>query len=360
MGSRQADSSGQRGVVVNTVSIAAFAGPGRQIAIPTWRRTPVRAAVISALTGPDAVEVREVPDPVPRPGQVLVDVEFAGVVFPDVLQTRGEYQLRPELPFTPGWEVAGVVREDAGGFRAGDRVAAMPVIGGFAQTVAVDPGMVFALPDDVPSDKGAALPLNYLTMHFALTRRARLETGETVLVHGAAGGVGTAACQLAAAYGARVIAVVSTPDKGEVARAAGADEVVPVDGFRDEVRRVTDGRGVDVVVDPVGGDRFTDSLRSLAREGRLLVLGFTGREIPTVRVNRLLMTNTSVVGVASAEFWSGEPDYPRQQWVELMAFVQSGDIDPPIGPVFSLDDAAAAIRVLDERRAVGRVLVRIR
>ena len=194
---------------------------------------PVRAAVISALIGPDAVEVRDVPDPVPQPGQVMVDVEFAGVVFPDVLQTRGEYQLRPELPFTPGWEVAGVVRKDAGGFRAGQRVAAMPVIGGFAETVAVDADMVFPLPDDVPFEKGAALPLNYLTMHFALLRRAELKRGETVLVHGAAGGVGTAASQLAAAHGARVIAVVSTPDKGDVARAAGAHEIVSVDGFRE-------------------------------------------------------------------------------------------------------------------------------
>ena len=291
----------------------------------------MRAAVITALTGPVAVEVRDVPDPEPQPGQVVIDVEFAGVVFPDVLQTRGEYQLRPELPFTPGWEVAGVVRKDAGGFRAGQRVAAMPVIGGFAETVAVDADMVFPLPDDVPFEKGAALPLNYLTMHFALLRRAQLKRGETVLVHGAAGGVGTAACQLAAAHGARVIAVVSTPDKGEVARAAGAHEIVSVDGFRDGVSRLTNGRGVDVVVDPVGGDRFTDSLRSLAREGRLVILGFTGREIPTVKVNRLLLTNTTVMGAASKEFWQTEPGYVGQQWRDLLPLVQAGVIDPPIG-----------------------------
>ncbi|GAB3324143.1 NADPH:quinone oxidoreductase family protein [Geodermatophilus aquaeductus] len=320
----------------------------------------MRAAVITTLTGPDAVEVRDIPAPVPQPGQVLVDVHVAGVVFPDVLQTRGEYQHRPELPFTPGWEVAGVVREDAGGLRAGDRVAAMPVTGGFAETVAVDADMVFPLPDGVPFDKGSALPLNYLTMHFALLRRARLTTGETVLVHGAAGGVGTAACQLAVAYGARVIAVVSTPDKGEVARAAGAHEVVPVDGFREEVRRLTDGRGADVVVDPVGGDRFPDSLRSLAREGRLVVLGFTGREIPTVEVNRLLLANTTVMGAASAEFWRTEPSYVGRQWRDLVPLVQSGAIDPPIGSVFGLDDVAAAIRELDERRATGRVLLRVR
>jgi NADPH2:quinone reductase len=320
----------------------------------------MRAAVVTALTGPGAVEVRERPEPVPGSHQVLIDVEYAGVSFPDVLQTRGQYQRRPDVPFTPGWEVAGVVHADAAGFRAGTRVAAMPVIGGMAERVAVDAAMVFPLPDSVPTVKAAALPLNYLTAHFALTRRGQLKKGETVLVHGAAGGVGTAACQLAAAYGARVLAVVSTAEKGEVARSAGAHDVVPADGFRAEVRRLTGGRGVDVVVDPVGGERFTDSLRSLAREGRLLVLGFTGGEIPTVKVNRLLLTNTAVLGVASAEFWSADPDYPGRQWRDLLPLVQSGAVDPPIGPVFLLADAAAAIRELDERRAMGKVLVRVR
>jgi NADPH2:quinone reductase len=316
--------------------------------------------VITALTGPDAVAIQERPEPAPTSGQVLVDVHYAGVAFPDVLHTRGEYQRRPDVPFIPGWEVSGVVRVAAGGFHPGDRVAAMPMIGGLAETVAVDAHVVFPLPDGLPFDKAAALPLNYLTAHFAFTRRARLKQGETVLVHGAAGGVGTAACQLAAAYGARVIAVVSTPEKGAVATAAGAHEVVPVDGFRDEVHRLTGGRGVDVVVDPVGGDRFTDSVRSLAREGRLLVLGFTGREIPTVKVNRLLLNNSSVLGVASAEFWSEEPGFAGQQWRDLVPLMESGAIDPPIGPTFVLDDAAAAIRELDERRAAGKVLVRMR
>jgi NADPH2:quinone reductase len=319
----------------------------------------VRAAVISSLTGPDSVEVRDVAAPVPHSGQVLIDVAFAGVVFPDVLQTRGEYQLRPALPFTPGWEVAGVVREDAGDFSAGDRVAAMPVIGGFAETVAVDAAMTFLLPAEVPLDQGAAMPLNYLTVHFALVRRAQLAAGETVLVHGAAGGVGSAACQLAAAYGAGVIAVVSTPDKAAVARAAGAHEVVAVDGFRDGVRRLTDGRGVDVVIDPVGGERFLDSLRSLTRHGRLVVIGFTGREIPTVKVNRLLLTNTTVMGAAAAEVWQSEPGHAGEQWRDLVPLMQSKAIDPPIGSVFALDDVAAALRELDQRRAVGRVLIRV-
>src|SRR3954447_124077 len=320
----------------------------------------MRAAVITALTGPDAVEVQERPEPLPESHQVLVDVKYAGVTFPDVLHTRGRYQRRPDVPFTPGWEVSGVVRADAGGFRAGDRVAPMPITGGLAERVAVDAHLVFPLPDGLPSDKAAALPLNYLTAHFAFTRRAQLKTGETVLVHGAAGGLGIAACQLAAAHGARVIAVVSTPGKGEVARAAGAHDVVPVEGFRDEVGRLTEGRGVDVVVDPVGGDRFTDSVRSLAREGRLLVLGFTGGEIPTVKVNRLLLTNTSVMGVASAEFWSDETDSPRLPGRHLVPLTEAGAIHPPIGRPFPLEDAAGAIRSLDDRRAAGRVLVRVR
>lgn len=320
----------------------------------------MRAAVITALTGPAAIEIQEVPEPAPAFGRVRIDVHYAGVVYPDVLQTRGEYQMRPGVPFTPGWEVAGVVREDAAPFSAGQRVAAMSVIGGFAETVVVGADMVFPLPDDVPFDKGAALPLNYLTGHFALLRRAGLRHGETVLIHGAAGGVGVATCQLAAAYGARVIAVASTPDKAEVARAAGAHEVVPVDGFREAVSRLTAGKGVDVIIDPVGGDRFIDSLRSLAIEGRLIVIGFTGGEIPTVKVNRLLLTNTTIMGAASAEFWHRDPKTAGQHWRELLPLIRSGAVDPPIGAVFALTDTASALRTMDERRAVGRMLVRVR
>ncbi len=320
----------------------------------------MRAAVVTALTGPGGVQVRDVDEPLAGPGQVLVDVHAAGVVFPDVLQTRGQYQLRPDLPFVPGWEVAGVVRADGHGLRSGDRVAALPTLGGFAPTVAVSADRVFRLPDRVPLVQGAALPLNTLTMHFALRRRARLVAGETVLVHGAGGGLGAAACQLARAYGARVLAVVSSPAKAEVARAAGADEVLPVEGFPEEVRRLTGGRGADVVVDPVGGDRSTDSLRSLAVEGRLLVLGFAGGALPTVRVDRLLPASSSVLGVASAEFWRTDPGLPARQWAELLPLVASGALLPPVGVELPLDDVVTALRLVDERRAAGRVVLRLR
>jgi NADPH2:quinone reductase len=321
----------------------------------------VRAAQIATLDGPSAISVVDVPEP-DAEGRVLVDVHVAGVTFPEVLLSRGEYQLKPPLPFVPGSEVAGTVRSapEGSGFRPGQRVAAFPGFGGFAEVAAVDPGFVFPLPDGVTLEQGAALPMNYLTMHFALARRGRLQAGETVLVHGAAGGLGTAGIQLAKAYGARVLAVVSSEAKSAAARAAGADEVVLADGFRERVKELTGGRGVDVVADPVGGDRFTDSLRSLAREGRLLVLGFTGGEIPTVRVNRLLLNNVSVVGVGWGAFWSGDPGYVREQWRDLQPLLERGALDPVLGSVHDLADAAAAVAELDERRATGKVLLRVR
>ncbi len=320
----------------------------------------MQCVLVTALEGPDALVVRELPEPEAQEGQVLIDVEWAGVVFPDILQTRGEYQTRPELPFVLGWEVSGTVRTDGAGFHAGDRVAALPVTGGFAQTVAVEASMVFPLPDNVDTRSGAALPLNYLTAHFALIRRGALRPGEVVLVHGAAGGVGSAACQMAASYGARVIAVVSTDEKAELARTVGAHEVVRVDGFLDAVRRLTGGQGVDLVVDPVGGDRFPDSLRALRHgEGRLLVLGFAGRGIPTLKVNRLLLTNTSVLGAGVAEYWRQDPEAARAQWRELWPLLESGRLDPPISSVFPLEQASAALRHLDERNSLGRTLLQV-
>jgi len=322
----------------------------------------VRAVQITRLDGPTALEVVDVPEPQAGPGTVLVDVHVAGVTFPEVLQSRGEYQLEPELPFVPGSEVAGTVRSAPQGsaLTAGQRVAAFPGLGGFAEVVAVPEGMVFPLPDRISLRAGAALPMNYLTMHFGLVQRGRLREGETVLVHGAAGGVGTAAVQLAAALGARVIAVTSTADKAEVARAAGAHETVLADGFRDSVKELTGGHGVDLVVDPVGGDRFTDSLRSLAREGRLLVVGFTAGEIPQVKVNRLLLNNISVVGVGWGAYWTRSPGYLQEQWAELLPLLESGRLDPVLGTSYALEDASQALLELDERRAAGKVLLTTR
>ena len=322
----------------------------------------MRAVQVVRLDGPAAVEVRDVPEPQRAPDQVLVDVHAAGVNFPDVLQTKGLYQYRPDTPFTLGSEVAGTVREAPAdsALRPGDRVAAFTTTGAFADVVAAPAEHVLPLPDEVGFAAGACLPMNYLTAHFALLVRGHLRKGQKVLVQGAAGGVGTAVVQLAAALGAHVVAVVSTEAKAEVARAAGAHDAVLADGFKDAVKALTGGAGVDIVVDPVGGDRFTDSLRCLAPEGRLLVVGFTAGEIPTVRVNRLLLGNIDVVGVGWGAYALGRPGYVAQQWAELEPHLRSGALDPLISATFPVEDAAAALATIDERRVTGKVVLRMR
>lgn len=317
----------------------------------------MKAVQITTLDGPEAVEVVETPEPEPGADELLVRVHAAGVSFPEVLQSRGLYQLKPPLPFTPGSEVAGEIisAPDGSGFSPGDRVAGFPRLGGFAEKAVASVDMTFALPDSISYEQGAALPLNYLTAYFGLIERGQLVGEESVLVHGAAGGVGTASIQVAKAFGAgRVIAVTSTPEKGAVALEAGADEFVLVDGFKDAV--LASG-GVDLVVDPVGGDRFTDSLRCLRENGRLLVIGFTAGEIPTVKVNRLLLNNVSVVGVGWGAYVLSRPAHVAQEWAALVPHLESGALRPVVGPTFSLDDAAQALLTLDERRATGKVLL---
>lgn len=322
----------------------------------------MRAARVHTLDGPRAMKVEEVDDATGGDDTVLIEVHRAGVTFPDALQTRGLYQYKPDLPFIPGSEVAGVVTRapDGSGLSPGDRVAAFTVLGGFAELVAAPAHLTFKLPDNVSMAAGAALPMNYLTVEFALGRRGRLAVGETVLVHGAAGGIGTASIQLAKALGASVIAVTSTEEKGDVALEAGADHAIRVDGFKDTAKELTDGRGVDIVVDPVGGDRFTDSLRSLATEGRLLVIGFTGGEIPTVKVNRLLLNNIEVVGVGWGAFVMPRPEEVQHQWTRLLPHLTAGHLDPPIGAEYPLDEAGEAVASLEERTARGKLLVAVR
>ena len=317
----------------------------------------MRAVQIVSLDGPSAVEVADVPDPEPNDDQVLIRVRAAGVSFPEVLQTRGLYQFAPPLPFVPGSEVAGEVvsAPEQSRLSPGDRVVALVGLGGFAEHAVTQADLVFPLPDSLSFEQGAAIPLNYMTAHLALVARGQLTDGESVLVHGAAGGVGTASIQVAKAFGAgRVVAVTSTPEKGEVAKAAGADEVVLAEGFKDVVK---EAGGVDIVVDPVGGDRFTDSLRCLKEDGRLLVIGFTDGEIPTVRVNRLLLNNVSVVGVGWGAYVLPRQGYVAGQWDALLPHLTSGAINPPIGATFDLDRAADALLTLDERRATGKVLL---
>jgi len=319
----------------------------------------VRSVQVVRLDGPAAVECNDVAEPGRGPDQVLVEVRAAGVNFPDVLQTRGLYQYKPDLPFGLGSELAGVVREApaASPLCPGDRVAAFSSTGAFSEVAAVAADHVLPLPDEVSFAAGACLPMNYLTAHFALEVRGHLQKGQSVLVHGAAGGVGTAVTQLAVALGARVIAVVSSDAKAEVARAAGAHETAPVEGFKDAARAFTDGAGVDLVVDPVGGDRFTDSLRSLAPFGRVLVVGFTAGDIPTVRVNRLLLGNIDVVGVAWGGYALTRPGYLHEQWAQLAPHLASGALAPVVSARFPLERAAEALAAIDERAVTGKVVL---
>ncbi|WP_295650032.1 NADPH:quinone oxidoreductase family protein [uncultured Dietzia sp.] len=319
----------------------------------------MRAIHISSHDGPAALEVVDIPEPDAGEGQVVIDVHASGVTFPEVLQTRGRYQMSPPLPFVPGSEIAGVVRSapEGSGLSAGDRVCAFPGLGGFAEVVATDPSQVFPLPDSLSFAQGASVPMNVLTVHFALAHRGRLQAGETVLVHGAGGGIGIAATQFATAMGACVIAVASTEEKRDLAQQAGASEAIAPEGFKDAVKELTGGKGVDVVVDPVGGDRFTDSIRALGQEGRILVIGFTGGEIPTVKVNRLLLGNKSAVGVGWGEYWMSNPGYLQKQWAEVQPLLAAGKLDPLVGMEFPLEQATDALELMDGRGAVGKIVL---
>ncbi len=325
----------------------------------------MRAVQVHTPTGPADVRVTEVDEPTPGPADVLVDVHAVGVSFPDLRLSKAEYQLRPAPPFTLGVDLAGevvAVGADVTRFAVGQRVAAVLPHGGAAERVIVPEQSTFALPDATTYDEGAALPMNYLTAQFALVERGQVAEGETVLVHGAAGGVGTATLQVARGLGARTIAVVSTAEKADLARTAGADEVVLLDGFKEAVAELTGGRGVDVVVDVVGGDVFTDSLRLLAPQGRLLVVGFaSGGGIPEVKVNRLLLNNTDVRGVGWGAYAMVRPGFMAAQWEALLPMVESGVVRPPVGATYDgLDAFGEALADLDGRRVLGKAVVRVR
>jgi NADPH2:quinone reductase len=322
----------------------------------------VKALVAQELSGPSGLVYTDVPDigEPAAPGMVVVDVGAAGVSFPDLLLIRGEYQLKLDPPFVPGTEIAGVVRSAPAdsGFTAGQRVSALSMLGAWAERVAVPVASVNPTPDGI--DDGAAVCLlgNYYTMYFALERRAALRAGETVLVLGSAGGVGTAAIQIAKALGAKVIAMVHRPGATEFVESLGADVVLPLtEGWAKAVREHTDGRGVDVVVDPVGGEAFDDAVRVLATEGRLLVLGFaSGGGIPTVKVNRLLLRNVSVVGVGLGEFINRTPGAQAEIGVGLGKLIDAGLRPPP--PVrYPLSEGRAALESLANGGVRGKVVL---
>ena len=318
----------------------------------------MRAVQVTELTGPDGLVVREVPDPVLDGSGVLIDVRAAGVVFADSLITRGLYQVKPELPFSPGMEVAGVVLEASPDAHVapGDRVCALLTYGGMVERVVAPASHTFPLPDELSFAQGAGLPANAHTAYFALALRARLKPGERVLVPGAAGGVGVATLQVARGLGAQTIGLVSSEHKAAVARAAGAhDVIVGYDGLEDALAEIAP-EGVDVVADPVGGEALLRaSIRSLALDGRFVVLGFAGGEIPKIGTNRILFANVSVVGAAYGYYADARPGTAQSVALAVNDLVRAGHAHPIIEQALPLEQAPDAIRRIEARAVEGKI-----
>jgi NADPH2:quinone reductase len=319
----------------------------------------MKALVAQELSGPSGLAYTDVEDVVGNDDVVVVDVGAAGVCFPDLLLLRGEYQLRLDPPFIPGMEVAGVVRSAPyeSTIKPGQRVSAFTMMGGYAERVVVAQESVVPTPDHLDDAQAVALLGNYYTMYFALARRGALRHGETVLVLGSAGGIGTASVQIAKAMGARVIAMVHRPEATEFVESLGADVVLPLtDGWLQAVKDHTGGRGVDLVVDPIGGEAFDDAIRALATEGRLLVIGFAAGGIPTVKVNRLLLRNVSVVGVGYGEFVNRTPGAQSLFGFGVAKLVEAGLRPPP--PVrFPLSKGAEALESLASGEVQGKLVL---
>ena len=323
----------------------------------------MRALIVESLA-PDfaGCVVREIPTPTPGPGEVLVRVRAASVNFPDLLMTRGEYQFKPPVPFTPGLDLAGEVAalgEGVTGFQIGDAVVGGARLGAFADYAVVSAEALKPKPARLSFAQAAAYGAAYLTAYVALVRRARIEPGDWVLVHGAAGGVGLAAVDLAKALGARVIAASASDDKLAAIQALYApDAVVNVTGgFRDQVKAITGGRGADIIYDPVGGDVFDESVRCIAFDGRLLVIGFTSGRIPTVSVNMPLIKGFSVMGVRAGEYGRQFPEKGRENGEAVWRMADEGIIQPHVHAELPLDRWREAFELLSERKVVGKAVI---
>jgi len=318
----------------------------------------VFAHKIVGFNGPDDVQWTEGPEPA-ADGGVVIDVAAAGVSFADLLQTTGAYQMTVPLPYTPGMDAAGVIRSAPPdtGLAAGQRVAVLLSYGCWQEVISAPATRVLPLPAGMSFEAGAAAPLNYLTALFALARRAQAQAGETLLVHGAAGGVGTAAIAVGRALGLRTVAVVSDQAKKQFALQCGAHHAVLSGGWLAAVRDRVGDRAVDIVLDPVGGDRMTDSLRSLAPEGRLVVVGFSGGQIPAIKVSRLLLGNTSVLGAASREFFDQQPGTVADLWARLLRLRRAGALpDPPV-QIYPFAAARDALHAIAHRQATGKLVL---
>jgi NADPH2:quinone reductase len=299
--------------------------------------------------------------PPPGEGELRLKLKACSINFPDILMVQGKYQFKPELPFAPGMEGAGIVDAVGAGvtkFRPGDRVVAGLRIGGFAEEVNIPAGNCRPIPAGMDFVKAAAYPAAYLTAYVGLVIRGNLKAGETLLVHGSTGGVGMAAVDMGKMLGATVIATSASDEKLKVVKARGADHVLNVTrDFREEVKALTGGKGADVVYDPVGGDVFDESVRCIAWNGRLLVIGFTSGRIPTVSVNMPLIKGFSVVGVRAGEYGRRDPEAGRRNIEAIDRLAAEGKIDPYVCATFPLERAVDAMRMLQNREAVGKVVV---
>jgi NADPH:quinone reductase len=324
----------------------------------------VRALLLESETGPAGLRLADIDEPAVADGTVLIEVNAAGVGFVDHLICRGEYQIRPPLPFVPGLEVSGVVRSarDGSGFEPGMRVAAGTAFGGWAELVAAPEMLVMPLPDGASFDAGAGFVVNYQTAHLALTRRGRLAEGEVVLVHGAAGGVGTACVQVARALGAgTIIGVARGRERMAVAMAAGADHALDSgDDWVAQVRELTAGRGADVVCDPVGGEASSQSLRCMAPEGRLLIIGFATGAVPSIEANRLLLRHLDVIGVNWGGMLALDQDFAIRAARDLHRWLEKGYLQPVVGERYRLEDGARALEDFAARRVTGKPVLVVR
>jgi NADPH2:quinone reductase len=319
----------------------------------------MKAVVCRELGPPERLHLETLPSPPLAPGEVRVAIRAAGINFPDILMAAGEYQLKPELPFTPGMEAAGeVVEVDEAviGVAVGDKVIAKLRYGGYADEVVVAPTQLTPLPSAFDYAEGATFMAAHGTAYHALVDRGQVRAGEVLLVHGAGGGVGLAAVEIGKLIGATVIAAASSEEKLAVAKAKGADHLVLYarEPFRDAVKRITDGRGADVVFDPVGGDIFENSLRCIAWGARLLVVGFTGG-VGLARTNLVLIKGASILGIRAGEAVRKDPALGEARVRKLCEWAEAGKVRPHISHRLPLEDYAAAMRLLIERKAIGRV-----
>lgn len=321
----------------------------------------MKAVICRALGGElSTLSIEDVATPEPGPGEVRVRMRAASVNFPDILMTQGKYQFKPPLPFSPGMEGAGVVEAlgpDVVGPVVGQAVVLGARYGCFAEAAVVPATSVRAKPERLSFVEAAAYPAAFLTAYVALVRRAALQAGETLLVHGASGGVGLAALQLGKALGARVLATTGSPAKADALRRAGAEAVLSAPGFRDEVLALTGGQGADVIYDPVGGDVFDESVRCIAFDGRLLVIGFTSGRIPSAPANMPLIKGFSVVGVRAGEYGRRFPDRGRENILAVDAMAADGRITPQVDTVYPLERAAEAMQRLLDRSVVGKIVL---